>query len=202
MVQQRTITVLRSCDGRDIPAAGEFTIDQAHTSVEFVVRHMMISNVRGRFREASGTITVDEMPERSHVEVEINAASLDTGILERDRHLRSPDFFDVARHPTIRFKSTKVEPTPSGAWVVTGDLTIADVTRPVTLQVTFEGANASATDGERIAFTAAAEVNREDWGLTWNQALEAGGVLVGKKARIEVNVEAKPSTSRDESRSH
>ena len=190
MIRQRTISLLRTVDDRQVPLAGEYAVDRAHTSVEFVVRHMMISNVRGRFREVSGTITVDEVPERSHVEVDINAVSIDTGIGERDRHLRSPDFFDVERHPTLRFKSTKVEPVPSGAWVVTGDLTIFDVTRPVTLQLSFEGANASATGEERIAFSAVAEVNREDWGLTWNQALEAGGVLIGKKARIEVNLEA------------
>jgi polyisoprenoid-binding protein YceI len=190
MIQQRTISVLRTVDDRQVPVAGEYAIDPAHTSVEFVVRHMMISNVRGRFPEVSGTITVDEMPERSHVEVKLEAASLDTGIPERDRHLRSSDFFDVKAHPTLRFRSTKVEPAPSGAWAVTGDLTILDVTRPVILRVTFEGGNASAAGGERIAFTAAAELNREDWGLTWNQALEVGGVLVGKKARIDVNVEA------------
>ena len=170
--------------------AGTWVVDPVHSEVSFVVRHMMISNVRGRFREVSGTITVDEVPERSHVEVELNAVSIDTGIRERDRHLRSPDFFDVERYPTIRFKSTKVEPACSGAWVVTGDLTILDVTRPVTLQLSFEGANASANGEERIAFSAVAEVNREDWGLTWNQGLEAGGVLIGKKARIEVNLEA------------
>jgi polyisoprenoid-binding protein YceI len=192
MIQQRTISFLRTVDDRQVPLAGEYVIDQAHTSVEFVVRHMMISNVRGRFREVWGTITVDEVPERSHVEVELNAVSIDTGIRERDRHLRSPDFFDAERYPTIRFKSTKVEPACSGAWVVTGDLTILDVTRPVTLQLSFEGASASATGGERIALSAAAEVNREDWGLTWNQALEAGGVLIGKKARIEINLEAVP----------
>jgi polyisoprenoid-binding protein YceI len=195
MMQQRTITVLGGGDDREVPVSGEYVIDQAHTSVEFVVRHMMISNVRGRVRKVSGTITVGEVPERSHVEVEINTVSLDTGIRERDRHLRSPDFFDVERHPTIHFRSTKLEPATSGAWVVTGELTMMDVTHPVTLQVSFEGANASATGGERIAFTAAAEVNREDWGLTWNQALEAGGVLVGKKARIEINVEAVRSGS-------
>ena len=192
MMQQPTLTIHRD-DDREVPPAGEYAIDQAHTSVEFVVRHMMISNVRGRFREVWGTITVDEVPERSHVEVHINAVSLDTGIRERDRHLRSPDFFDVERYPTIRFNSTKIEPARPGAWAVTGDLTILDVTRPVTLQVSFEGANASSIGDERIAFTATAEVNREDWRLTWNQALEAGGVLVGKKARIDISVEAMPS---------
>jgi polyisoprenoid-binding protein YceI len=194
MSPQRTISVLRTVNDRQVPLAGEYAIDPAHTSVEFVVRHMMISNVRGRFRDVSGTITVDEMPERSHVEVVLNAASVDTGIGERDRHLRSPDFFDAERYPTIRFRSTKVEPDPDGAWAVTGDLTVLDVTRPIILQVTFEGANASATDGERIAFTAAAEVNRDDWGLTWNQAFEAGHVLIGKQARIDVNVEAVSSS--------
>jgi polyisoprenoid-binding protein YceI len=154
---------------------------------------MMISNVRGRFREVSGTITVDEVPERSHVEVELNAASVDTGIGERDRHLRSADFFDADRYPTIRFESTKVEPAPSGGWAVTGDLTILDVTRPIVLQVTFEGGHASPTGVERIAFIAEAEVDRDDWGLTWNQAFEAGHVLIGKTARIEVNLEAVPS---------
>ena len=190
MSLQRTISILRTVDDRQVPLAGEYAIDPAHTSVEFVVRHMMISNVRGRFREVSGTITVDDVPEHSHVEVEFNAASVDTGIGERDRHLRSPDFFDAERYPTICFRSTKVEPGPSGFWEVTGDLTILDVTRPVILEVAFEGANASANGGQRIAFTATAEVNREDWGLTWNQAIEAGGVLVGKNARIDVNVEA------------
>ena len=199
MSPQRTISVLRTVDDRQIPLAGEYAVDPAHTSVEFVVRHMMISNVRGRFRDVSGTITVDEVPERSHVEVAFKAASIDTGIGERDRHLRSPDFFDVERYPTIHFRSTKVEPAPARRWVVTGDLTILDVTHPVILQVRFEGANASATDGERIAFTAAGEVNREDWGLTWNKGLEAGGVLVGKTAWIEVNVEA--VASHDEYRS-
>ncbi len=194
MMQQLTIGVLRTVDDRRVPLAGEYVIDPKHTSVEFIGRHLMISNVRGRFHEVSGTITVDEVPDRSHVEVDLKAASLDTGLRERDRHLRSPDFFDAERHPTIRFRSTKVEPAPSGVWAVTGDLTILDVTRPVILQVTFEGANAWATDGERIAFTATAEVTREDWGLTWNHVLEAGGVLVGKKARIDVNVEAVSSS--------
>ena len=192
MTQQPT-TTLRGND-REAPPAGDYALDQAHTSVEFVVRHMMISNVRGRFGEVWGTITVDEVPERSHVEVQITAASLDTGIGERDRHLRSSDFFDVERHPIIGFNSTEIEPAHPGAWAVTGDLTILDVTRPVRLQVSFGGAYAEATGRERIAFTATAEVNREDWGLTWNQALEAGGVLVGKKARIDINVEAVSSS--------
>jgi polyisoprenoid-binding protein YceI len=113
-----------------------------------------------------------------------------TGNADRDTHLRSPDFFDVDKFPHITFRSTKVEADKSGTWAVTGDLTVRDVTRPVTLQVDFDGASGSPMGDERVGFTAATEVDREDWGLTWNMALETGGVLVGKKIRIELNVEA------------
>jgi polyisoprenoid-binding protein YceI len=184
------LSVLRTYEDREIPVAGEYTVDPAHSSVEFIGRHLMITKVRGRFPEVSGTITIDEIPERSHVEVEIEVASVDTGNAQRDEHLRSPDFFHAERHPTIGFRSTKVEPGKAGLWNVTGDLTVREVTRPVTLQAEFEGANASPMGDQRIAFSASTEVDREDWGLTWNVALETGGVLVGKKVRIELNVQA------------
>jgi polyisoprenoid-binding protein YceI len=187
---QRQLSVLRTHDDREIPVAGEYTIDPAHTAVEFVGRHLMITKVRGRVPDVSGTITIDEDPERSHVEVELMVASLETGNADRDAHLRSPDFFNVDKYPTITFKSTKVDAGKSGTWAVTGDLTVRDVTRPVTLQVDFDGANASPMGDERIAFSAATDVDREDWGLTWNVALETGGMLVGKKVRIELNVQA------------
>lgn len=188
MTQQ--VSVLRTRDDREIPVAGEYTIDPAHTSVEFIGRHLMITKVRGRLPEVSGTITIDDEPERSHVEVELGVASLDTGDAQRDGHLRSADFFDVEQYPTITFRSTNVEAGKSGTWNVTGDLTVRDVTRPVTLEVDFDGANASPIGDERVGFSAATEVDREDWGLTWNVALETGGVLVGKKVRIEINVQA------------
>ena len=159
---QRLLSILRTHDDREIPVAGEYTIDPAHTSVEFVGRHLMITKVRGRFPEVSGTIAVDEEPERSHVEVELEVASVDTGNAERDGHLRSADFFDADKYPTITFRSTKVEAGNSGTWAVTGDLTVHDVTRPVTLQVDFDGANTSPIGDERIAFSAATEVDRED----------------------------------------
>jgi polyisoprenoid-binding protein YceI len=184
------LSILRTHDDREIPVAGEYAIDPAHTSVEFVGRHLMITKVRGRFRDVSGAVTIDNEPERSHVEVELKAASLDSGNPDRDAQLRSPDFFDVEQYPTITFRSTKVEAVASGNWAVTGDLTVRDVTRPVTLQVEFDGANTSPIGDERIAFSAATEIDREDWGLTWNMALETGGVLVGKKVRIELNVQA------------
>ena len=138
----RTLSVLRTHDDREIPVAGEYAIDPAHTSVEFIGRHLMITKVRGRFPEVSGTITIDDQPERSHVEVNLEVASLDTGNPDRDGHLRSPDFFDADTYPTITFRSTNVEPGSSGTWAVTGDLTVRDITRPITLQVDFDGAAA------------------------------------------------------------
>jgi polyisoprenoid-binding protein YceI len=188
MTQQ--ISVLRRRDDREIPVAGTYTIDPTHTSVEFIGRHLMITKVRGRLPDVSGTITIDDEPTRSHVEVEIQVATLDTGDAQRDDSLRSVDFFDVEHYPTITFRSTQVEPGTSETWMVTGDLSVRGVTRPVTLEVDFDGANASPFGDERIAFSAATDVNREDWGLTWNVALETGGVLVGKKVRIELNVQA------------
>jgi polyisoprenoid-binding protein YceI len=193
MTQQ--VSVVRTRDDREIPVAGQYAIDPTHTSVEFVGRHLMITKVRGRFADTSGTITIDDEPERSHVEVEIKVSSLDSGNADRDTHLSSPDFFDAERYPTITFRSTKVEAGPSGTWNVTGDLTVRDVTRPVTLEVDFDGANSSPLGDERIAFSAATDVDREEWGLTWNVALETGGWLVGKTVRIELNVQAVASPS-------
>jgi len=186
----QTLSILRTHDDREIPVAGQYAIDPSHTTVEFIGRHLMITKVRGRFPEVSGTITIDDEPERSHVDVELEVATLDTGHADRDTQLRSADFFDVERFPTITFRSTKVEAGKSGTWSMTGDLTVRDVTRPITLEVDFDGASGSPLGDERIAFSAATEVDREDWGLTWNMALETGGVLVGKKVRIELNVQA------------
>jgi polyisoprenoid-binding protein YceI len=186
----QTLSILRTHDDREIPVAGQYAIDPSHTTVEFIGRHLMITKVRGRFPEVSGTIIIDDEPERSHVDVELEVATLDTGHADRDGQLRSPDFFDVEKFPTITFRSTKVEAGKSGTWSMTGDLTVRDVTRPVTLEVDFDGASGSPLGDERIAFSAATEVDREDWGLTWNMALETGGVLVGKKVRIELNVQA------------
>jgi polyisoprenoid-binding protein YceI len=188
MTQQ--LSILRTHDDREIPVAGEYTIDPAHTTVEFIGRHLMITKVRGRVPDVSGTITIDAEPEHSHVEAVLHVATLDSGDAQRDAHLRSPDFLDAETYPTITFRSTKVTAARSGTWDVTGDLTVRDVTRPVTLEVDFDGANALPGGEERIAFSAATEINREDWGLTWNVSLETGGVLVGKKVRLELNVQA------------
>ena len=188
MTQQ--ISVLRTRDDREIPVAGTYTIDPTHTSVEFIGRHLMITKVRGRFPDVSGTITIDDEPEHSHVEATIHVATLYTGDDRRDDNLRSPDFFDAEKYPMITFRSTSVEARPFGIWALTGYLTVRGVTRPVTLEVDFDGANAIPGGEARIAFSAATDVDREEWGLTSNVVLETGGVLVGKRVRIELNVQA------------
>ena len=189
-MSERSVSILRTHDDRLIPVAGAYAIDGAHTSVEFVGRHLMITKVRGRFSDVRGTITVDEVPEHSHVEVEIGVGSISTGNADRDGHLLSGDFFDAEQFPTITFRSTGVRAVSDNTWEVVGDLTVRDVTRRVTLQVEFDGADASPFGDERIGFSAATEINREDFGLTWNVALESGGVLVGKTIRIELAVHA------------
>jgi len=189
-MSDRAVSVLRTQDDRVIPVAGVYEIDGAHTSVEFVGRHLMITKVRGRFSDVRGKITIGEEPQDSHVEVEIGATSLNTGNADRDAHLRSADFFDVERYPTITFRSTAVTAQPDATWELVGDLTVRDTTREVSLQVDFDGAGVSPLGDERIGFSAATDINREDFGLTWNMALETGGLLVGKAARIELDVQA------------
>jgi polyisoprenoid-binding protein YceI len=179
----------RTVDGVQLPAAGRWDIDRSHSSVEFAVRHLMVSKVRGRFGEFSGTLHIGEAPEESSVEVVIEATSIDTRDGGRDEHLRSADFLDVAGHPTLTFRSTAVRGRDE-RWQVDGELTIRGVTRPVTLDVTLEGVVRSPWGKQVASFTASTEVDREDFGLTWNQALETGGVLVGRKVRIELSVEA------------
>ncbi len=179
----------RQYKGAVVPAPGVYDLDQAHTTVEFVARHLMITKVRGRFATFTGAVNVAEVPEDSSVEVTIDASSIQTSQEQRDEHLRSADFFDVEKFPTLSFKSTAVE-LDGDSWKVTGDFTVRDVTRPVVLDVEFDGANTTPWGTQAIAFSASTEIDREDWGLTYNQALETGGVVVGKKVRIELNVEA------------
>ena len=191
----RTVSILRSHDDRLVPVAGVYDIDGAHTSVEFVARHLMITKVRGRFNDVRGRITITEEPEDSHVEADIGTASLNTGNDDRDTHLRSGDFFDVERYPTITFRSTSVLPLSDGSWEVVGDLTVGDNTQSVALHLDFDGADVSPLGDERVGFSAATEIDRENFGLTWNMTLETGGLLVGKTARIELNVEAVATTT-------
>jgi polyisoprenoid-binding protein YceI len=180
----------RTWEGLTIPAAGTYVLDQAHKRVGFVARHMMVSKVRGQFAEATATIAIADNPLESSVTATIQAPSIETGQADRDAHLRSGDFLDVETHPTLEFRSTGVKSHRGNEFVLTGDLTIRGVTRPVELDVEFEGAGRSPYGQEIFGFTATTEIDREDFGLTWNVALETGGVLVGKKVKIEIEGEA------------
>jgi polyisoprenoid-binding protein YceI len=169
----------------------QWNFDKAHTNVEFVVRHMMVSNVRGSFGEYDGIINFDPAnPAASSVEVTIQTASINTGVADRDNHLRSADFFDAATYPTITFKSTAVQVVDDNNVKLTGDLTMHGVTKPVTLDVEYLGQGNSPFGDVRAGFEASTKINREDFGLGWNVALEAGGVLVGKEIKIQLAVEA------------
>lgn len=172
-----------------LPAAGDWELDASHSHVEFVVRHVM-SKVRGRFTDFSGVIHVGEQPEDSQVEAVIQAASVDTHHADRDQHLRSPDFFDVERFPTITFRSTRVEPGEGGRFHLVGDLTIRNVTREVTLEAEYHGVGPDPWGGQRTGFSASTEVDREDFGLLWNLAIDTGGFVLGHKVRLELEVEA------------
>ncbi|MDG4790994.1 YceI family protein [Micromonospora sp. WMMD1102] len=180
----------RTWEGLTIPTAGTYLLDQAHKRVGFVARHMMVSKVRGQFRDAEATITVGEDPLESAVTATIQAASIDTGADDRDNHLRSGDFLESEKYPTLEFRSTGVKSHSGNEFVLTGDLTIKDVTKQVDLEVEFEGAGRSPFGQDIFGFTASTEIDREDFGLTWNVALETGGVLVGKKIKIEIEGEA------------
>jgi polyisoprenoid-binding protein YceI len=166
-------------------------VDGAHSSVGFSVRHMVISKVRGRFARWSASLSLDTADlARSSVSVEMDAASVDTGIADRDAHLRSPDFLDAAAHPVLRFRSRKVEPVSPDRLRVTGDLTIRNVTREVILDVENGGQGKDPWGNVRAGFTATTSINRKDFGLTWNQALETGGVLVADRVDIEIELQA------------
>ncbi|MEO1288677.1 MAG: YceI family protein [Chloroflexota bacterium] len=167
-----------------------WNIDPAHSAADFTVRHMMVTNVRGGFDVIDGQINFDpENAADSSVEVTIDVSSINTGVADRDGHLRSADFFDVENYPTLTFKSTEVNLTGDDTANVIGDLTIRDVTRSVVLQVEFLGSGQSPFGDTRAGFEGTANINREDFGLTWNQALETGGVLVGKDIKISLDVQ-------------
>jgi len=169
-------------------------IDPAHSAIEFAVKHMMFTTVRGRFKDVKGTIEVDEQsPDRSSVNVEISAASIDTGVADRDGHLRSADFLDVEHQPAITFRSKRVEGAMNeegDKFKVVGDLTIRGITMQVTLDCEFEGTGKDPWGGTRGGARATARIDRRDWGLKWNQTLETGGILVGNEVRIELEVQA------------
>jgi polyisoprenoid-binding protein YceI len=180
----------RTWNGVTIPLPGTFTIDVAHSRVGFIVRHLLVSKVRGAFKEFGGEITVGENPLESAVTATIQAASIDTGAPDRDGHLRTGDFFEAEKYPTLTFRSQRVADVAGDTFTLVGDLTIKGVTREVELAVEFGGVVRNAFGHEVIAFTATTEIDRYDFGITWNQALEAGGVSVSKKVKIEIEAEA------------
>ncbi len=189
---ETTAPTTRTIDGRLVPAAGTWTVDTSHSQVEFVGRHLVVTKVRGRFTDYEVALTVAERPEDSTVAVTIQAGSITSGDESRDGHLTSPDFLDVETHPTITFASTSVAPR-GDVWEVTGELTIVGVTRTVVLEVTFGGVIADPWGNSRAMFSAETQIDREDFGLTWNQPLAGGGLLVGKQVKIELDVEALPA---------
>jgi polyisoprenoid-binding protein YceI len=173
------------------PAVAVWQIDPKHTFVEFAVGHMMVATVRGRFTSVSGTIRADEAHlADATVEVEIDAASLETHDPRRDTHLRSPDFLDVERHPSIHFRSTEVEQVTPSRLRVRGDLTIRDVVRPVAIEGALLGRQRGADGGEVAAFAGELELDRRDFGLIWNASLGGDAVLVGNTVKIRLDLEA------------
>jgi polyisoprenoid-binding protein YceI len=169
---------------------GTWVLDPTHTSITAVAKHMMFTKVRGRFTDFEGYVEIGETPAESSVEVTIRAASIDSGVAGRDEHLRSPDFLDAGTYPELTFRSTKVEEVDDEKLRVQGDLTIRGITKPVSLDVEFEGTGVDPWGGTRAIFSASTEIQREEWGMNWNQALEAGGVLVSKTLKIEIEAQA------------
>jgi polyisoprenoid-binding protein YceI len=169
--------------------AGTWTIDPVHSEVGFVVRHLMVSKVKGKFTTFSGAITVADNPLDSKVEATIEAASISTGDDSRDGHLRTSDFFETEKHPNLEFRSTSVEPKGSD-FVVAGELTIRGVTKPVVLALEFNGVGPDPWGGTRAGFSATTEISRKDFGMEFNMPLEGGGVVVGDKVQITLEIEA------------
>ena len=170
--------------------SGTWTLDPIHTSVEISVRHMMVATVRGRLRPLRGELHLDaEDAYKSFVDVELDAASVDTGNPDRDKHLRSADFLDIEHYPTITFRSTEVRDEGDGTYVITGDLTLKNETRPVTLQTEVGGVIRDPYGNDRIGFSATATIDRSEFGLSWNAALEGGGLVLGDKLKVNIDAE-------------
>ena len=184
-----SIATTRTVNGTELPLPGTYAIDASHTHVGFTVRHMMVSKVRGQFDKFDGTVVIAEDPTQSSVNVTVEVDSINTNDENRDGHLKSADFFNTEANKQLTFVSTAVRPDGS-KWDVDGDATLNGVTKQITLVVDFEGALIDPYNNLRIGFSAAGEINREDFGLSWNAALETGGVVVGKQVKLEIEAEA------------
>jgi len=174
-----------------VDLTGTWDIDPAHTRLGFAARHAMVATVRGGFDVFSGTIVIDHTnPSASSAEVEIDAASITTANEQRDQHLRSADFLDVEQYPTITFRSTSAKEIDADTYELIGDLTIKGQSHPVTLELDFQGSSPDPFGNVRAGFEGRTTINRKDWGLTWNVAIEGGGILVGEKVKLELDVAA------------
>ncbi|MFF4424605.1 YceI family protein [Streptomyces sp. NPDC001549] len=170
---------------------GDYVIDAAHSSIGFTVRHAMVTNVRGAFGEHEGSLHLDGAdPARSTASIDVKIASVDTGIADRDGHLRSGDFFDAETFPLMTFRSTEARQLGGDTYRITGELTIKDVTRPLSIDLEFNGSATDPYGNERVGFEGSTEILRSDWGLTWNAALEAGGVMVSDKVKLTFDISA------------
>ncbi|MEU3047163.1 YceI family protein [Streptomyces sp. NPDC006984] len=188
---RRTDTAVATVDPALAALTGEYTVDPAHSSLGFTVRHAMVTNVRGSFGSFEGTLVLDGRdPAASAASLDVDIASVDTGIADRDAHLRSADFFDAEAFPAMTFRSTAAEQLGGASYRITGELTIKDVTRPLSIDLEFQGSATDPFGNERVGFEGTAEILRSEWGLTWNTALETGGVLVSDKVRLAFDVSA------------
>ncbi|AWZ04158.1 MULTISPECIES: YceI family protein [unclassified Streptomyces] len=170
---------------------GDYVIDAAHSSIGFTVRHAMVTNVRGTFAGHEGALHLDGAdPSRSTASIDVKIASVDTGIGDRDGHLRSADFFDAETFPLMTFRSTRAAQLGGDKYRITGELTIKDVTRPLSIDLEFNGSATDVYGNERVGFEGSAEILRSDWGLTWNAALETGGVMVSDKVKLTFDISA------------
>ncbi|MEU6464862.1 YceI family protein [Streptomyces sp. NPDC046976] len=178
--------------GPDLAAlTGDYTIDPAHTTIEFVARHAMVTNVRGSFQDFSGSLHLDgQDPAKSTATLDVTMASIDTGNADRDGHLKSADFFKIDEFPTMTFRSTRAESLGGEDYRITGDLSLLGVTRPITIDLEFNGVAKDPFGNERAGFEGKAELLRSEWGLTWNAALETGGVLISDKIKLNFDVSA------------
>jgi polyisoprenoid-binding protein YceI len=181
--------IVTQTSGLEQPPAGTYELDTAHTALEFVARHML-SKVRGRFTDFTGSVVIGERPETSSAQVEIQAASIQTNSDQRDQHLKSPDFLDVEQHPALTFRSTAVRVGDDATFELDGELTIRGETNPVTLRGVYLGLSKSPYGQTVLSASASTSIEREDWDMTWNMAIETGGWLVSKKVDIEIEVEA------------
>jgi polyisoprenoid-binding protein YceI len=183
------MSAVRIIDGRPVPVAGTWKVDHIHSDIRITARHLMVAKVRGTFEVFDAEILVGEDPVDSTVKIEAKASSVTTGTTDRDNHLRSSDFLDAEQFPLVTFESTSLKPSGEN-WKLTGDLTIRGVTRPVTFDLVFEGAATDPYGNTKAGFSAIGEIERRDWGLTWNVPLENGGMLVSEKFQIEFDIEA------------